>query len=288
MSEPIIKAFFDPATFTISYVVHSADDNRCAIIDPVLDFDPKAGRISTASAQRIVDYIADQALSVQWILETHAHADHLTAAHWLRELLGGKIGIGAGIGGVQSHFAKLYNLGEQFPVDGSQFDRVFADGETFSIGSLPVEVMFTPGHTPACICYKIADAVFVGDTLFMPDYGTARADFPGGDAGVLYQSIQKILSLPDETRLFMCHDYLPNGREPAWVSTVKQQREQNIMIHQGVEQEGFVAARKKKDATLAAPILILPALQVNIRAGQLPQPETNGVQYLKLPLNQLG
>ena len=288
MASAEIKAFFDQATFTISYVIHDGAGGPCAIIDPVLDFDPKAARISTVSAQSILDFVQEQNLSVEWILETHAHADHLSAAYWIKQQTGGKIAIGEGITGVQAHFAKLFNLGAEFVADGSQFDHLFTAGERFTIGSLVAEVLFTPGHTPACVSYHIDDAVFVGDTLFMPDYGTARADFPGGDAHALYESIQHILSLPAETRLFMCHDYLPGGREPKWETTVAEQREHNLMIHAGVSQEEFVSARKDKDAKLAAPVLILPSLQVNIRAGRLPEPEDNGVQYLKLPLNQLG
>lgn len=288
MSNPIIKGFFDPATYTISYVIHDDQGGPCAIVDPVLDFDPKAARVTTQSAREILDYIAGHDLQVEWILETHAHADHLSAAHWLQQQVGGRIAIGAGIVGVQAHFARLYNLGSEFVADGSQFDHLFADGEVFSIGSLQAEVMSTPGHTPACVSYKVEDAVFVGDTLFMPDYGTARADFPGGDAHALYQSIQRILSLPPETRLYMCHDYMPGGRDPVWETTVAEQRQHNVMINQGVSEREFISARENKDATLAAPVLILPSLQVNIRAGQLPPAEDNGVQYLKLPLNQLG
>ncbi|MAR91654.1 MAG: MBL fold metallo-hydrolase [Pseudomonadota bacterium] len=288
MTAPVIKAFFDPATYTISYVVHDGQGGPCAIIDPVLDFEPKAARISTVSAQLIVDYVREQGLTVEWILETHAHADHLSAAHWLQRKLGGRIAIGDGISAVQAHFAGLFNLGAEFVPDGSQFDHLFQDGERFTIGALEAEVMFTPGHTPACVSYHIADAVFVGDTLFMPDYGTARADFPGGDARALYQSIQRLMALPARTRLFMCHDYQPGGREPRWETTVAEQRQHNIMVHDGVSEADFVAARQKKDAQLAAPVLILPSLQVNIRAGQLPAAESNGIQYLKLPLNQLG
>lgn len=287
MSTPVIKAFFDPATYTISYVVHDKAGGPCAIIDPVLDFDAKAARTSTVSAQAILDYVAAQGLAVEWILETHAHADHLSSAYWIKQQVGGKIGIGEGITGVQQHFAGLFNLGSEFVADGSQFDHLFAAGEQFSLGELSCEVLFTPGHTPACISYRIEDAVFVGDTLFMPDYGTARADFPGGDARALYQSIQHILALPPETRLFMCHDYLPNGREPQWETTVAEQRRANLMVHEGVSEQDFVAARHKKDAALAAPVLILPSLQVNIRAGQLPTAEANGIQYLKLPLNRI-
>ncbi|AUM13647.1 MBL fold metallo-hydrolase [Ketobacter alkanivorans] len=287
MNSPIIKTFFDQSTYTFSYVVHGAPEGPCAIIDPVLDFDAKAARISTTSAQLILDYIAELNLSVEWILETHAHADHLSAAHWLKQQAGGNIAIGEGITGVQAHFSKLFNLGPEFVADGSQFDYLFQAGERLAIGSLECEVLFTPGHTPACVSYKIADAVFVGDTLFTPDYGTARADFPGGDAQALYRSIQQLLSLPAETRLFMCHDYLPNGRAPKWETTVAEQRKHNLMVHQGVSEADFVAARHAKDASLAAPVLILPALQVNIRAGQLPPAESNGTQYLKLPINRI-
>jgi len=288
MTTPIIKGFFDPATFTISYVIHDSQGGACAIVDPVLDYEPKAARVSTVSAGQILDYIAQQNLKVDWILETHAHADHLSAAYWIKQQVGGRIGIGAGITGVQAHFSRLYNLGPEFAADGSQFDHLFAAGERFDIGSLQAEVLFTPGHTPACVSYRVDDAVFVGDTLFMPDYGTARADFPGGDARVLYQSIQQLLALPPETRLFMCHDYLPGGRDPVWETTVAAQREANVMVHAGVSEDDFVQVRQAKDATLAAPVLILPSLQVNIRAGRLPAAEANGIQYLKLPLNQLG
>lgn len=288
MASPEIKAFFDPATFTISYVVHDGAGGPCAIVDPVLDFDPKAARISTVSAQSIIDFVTEQGLQVEWILETHAHADHLSAAHWIKQQVGGKIAIGEGITGVQAHFAKLFNLGPEFVADGSQFDHLFTRGEHFNIGRLEAEVLATPGHTPACVSYRIEDAVFVGDTLFMPDYGTARTDFPGGDAHVLYESIQSLLGLPTDTRLFMCHDYMPGGRDPKWETTVAEQRQHNLMIHEGISEAAFVEARQQKDAKLAAPVLILPALQVNIRAGQLPDPESNGVQYLKLPLNRLG
>ena len=254
MTDPVIKAFFDSGTSTISYVVHDGQGGPCAIIDPVLDFDPKAARITTHQAQSIVDYVSASGLAVEWILETHAHADHLSAAHWLQRKLGGRIAIGDGISAVQAHFAGLFNLGAEFVPDGSQFDHLFQDGERFTIGALEAEVMFTPGHTPACVSYHIADAVFVGDTLFMPDYGTARADFPGGDARALYQSIQRLMALPARTRLFMCHDYQPGGREPRWETTVAEQRQHNIMVHAGVSEADFVAARQKKDAQLAAPV----------------------------------
>ena len=287
MAEPIIKAFFDPATYTISYVVHGKDNLDCAIVDPVLDFEPRSARTSVESAERIVEYVQQQNLTVQWILETHAHADHLSAAQWLKQQLGGKVAIGKHIDLVQLHFAKLYGLGDTFAVDGSQFDHLFEEAETFSIGDLSAEVLYTPGHTPACISYKIEDAVFVGDTLFMPDYGTARADFPGGDAQTLYDSIQKLYSLPDETRLFMCHDYQPNGREPLWQTTVAEQKEANIMLDQGVARDDFVQKRRQRDATLKAPKLILPSLQVNIRGGDLPPQDSNGTRYLRIPLNRI-
>ncbi len=287
MQTPVVKAFFDPATFTVSYVVHGEEGDACAIVDPVLDFEPRSARITTQSAQQIVDYVKQNALHVEWILETHAHADHLSAAQWLKQQLGGKVAIGEHINKVQQHFAKLYNLGEQFPVDGSQFDYLFQSGERFSIGGLQGEVLFTPGHTPACVSYKIEDAVFVGDTLFMPDYGTARTDFPGGDAQALYDSIQFLFSLPDDTRMFMCHDYLPNGREAKWETTVAEQRKHNVLLSENTSAEEFVATRNDKNAKLAAPVLILPALQVNIRAGQIPDAEDNGVSYLKIPLNKI-
>lgn len=288
MQHAEIEAFFDPATFTISYVVYGEGSSACAIIDPVLDYDPKAARISTASAQKIVDFVQQNNLKVEWILETHAHADHLSSAHWLKQQVGGKVAIGEHIPLVQAHFARLYNFGDDFLQDGSQFDYLFNDGEKFSIGNLQVEVLFTPGHTPACVSYKVEESVFVGDTLFMPDYGTARTDFPGGDAKALYDSIQKILSLPDDTRLFMCHDYLPGGREPKWETTVAEQRKYNVLVNESVQCDEFVTTRNGKDAGLAAPVLILPSLQVNISAGVLPEPESNDVRYLKIPLNQLG
>lgn len=287
MSDPVIKAFFDPATYTVSYVVHGKGSTSCAIVDPVLDYDPKAARTTTESAQNIVQYVRQNQLTVEWILETHAHADHLSAAGWLKQKLGGKVAIGERIGLVQSHFANLYGLGSEFAVDGSQFDYLFKEREVFQIGDLTATVIFTPGHTPACVSYQVADAVFVGDTLFMPDYGTARADFPGGDAEALYQSIQKLYALPDETRLFMCHDYLPNGREPQWQTTVAEQRAHNVLLNGQVSLGEFVQQRSARDAKLAAPVLILPSLQVNIRAGELPPAESNGTRYLRIPLNKI-
>ncbi|ABC30883.1 Zn-dependent Hydrolase, including glyoxylases [Hahella chejuensis KCTC 2396] len=283
----IVRPFFDRATYTLSYVTHAEGDSRCAIIDPVLDYDSAAGRVSTDSAQNIVRYVKESGLQVEWILETHAHADHLSAAQWLKRELGGKVAIGEHIREVQSAFGRIFDLGTEFAVDGSQFDHLFRDGETFHIGTTPAQVMYTPGHTPACVSYVVADAVFIGDTLFMPDYGAARADFPGGDATELYRSIRRILSLPPQTRFFVCHDYLPNGRELRYESTVAEQRRENVLCHDGVSEQGFVQQRKDRDAKLGAPALMLPSLQVNIRGGKLPEAADNGVRYLKIPLNQI-
>lgn len=286
--KPVVEAFFDPTTYTVSYVVHAPGDRCCVLIDPVLDYDPKAGRVSTESAQRLVDFVRAHALQVEWILETHAHADHLSAAQWLKQQLGGQVAIGEHICSVQRRFADMFDLGSDFPVDGRQFDRLLAEGDRLTVGTMAIDVWHTPGHTPACVTYRIGDAMFVGDTLFMPDYGTARADFPGGDAAALYRSIRRILSLPEDTRLFMCHDYLPGGRAPQWETTVAAQRAQNLMVRDGITEEDFVQARRERDARLAAPVLILPSLQVNIRGGHLPEPAGNGIRYLKIPLNQLG
>lgn len=285
---PVVEAFFDPATFTVSYVVRAPGDSACVVIDPVLDYDPRAGRVSMESAQRVVDFIRLNRLQVEWILETHAHADHLSAAQWLKQQVGGQVAIGEHIRTVQQRFAGLFDLGPDFAVDGSQFDRLLGEGDCLRVGPMQVQVWNTPGHTPACVAYRIGDAVFVGDTLFMPDYGTARADFPGGDAAALYRSIQRILALPPDTRLFMCHDYLPDGRPPAWETTVAAQRAHNLMVREGVTEADFVQERQRRDAKLAAPVLILPSLQVNIRGGHLPEPAGNGIRYLKIPLNQLG
>ena len=282
-----VEPFFDPATWTWTYVVHAGQGTACAIVDPVLDYDAKSGRTRTDSAQRVVDYVRAQRLSVQWILETHAHADHLSAAIWLREQLGGRIGIGSRIPAVQGVFKKIFHLEPEFATDGSQFDHLFADDETFGIGDLPAHVLSVPGHTPACVAYQVGDAVFVGDTLFPPDVGTARCDFPGGSAQTLYHSVRKILSMPDETRLFMCHDYPPTDRAPRCETRVAEQRAHNIHIHDGIPEDQFVAMRTKRDAGLHMPTLILPAIQVNIRAGQMPPPEANGVSYLKIPINAL-
>lgn len=283
---PEIAAFFDPATFTVTYVAHDPATKEAAIIDSVLDYDPNSGRTSTASADAVIDYITSHNLKVTWLLETHAHADHFSAAPYLQERLGGKIAIGADITKVQDVFGKLFNAGTEFERDGSQFDALFSDGDTFTIGTLPVTVMHVPGHTPACIAYVVGEAVFVGDTMFMPDYGTARADFPGGDARTLFRSLRRILSLPAETRLFMCHDYLPKGRtEYVWETTVAAEREGNIHAHDGITEDEFVAMREARDATLDMPRLILPSVQVNMRAGHLPPPDENGITYLKIPVN---
>lgn len=286
--KPTVKAFFDEATWTVSYVVSDPQTERCAIVDSVLDYDPKAGRTSTDAADRVIAYVIEQGLTVDWILETHAHADHLTAAPYLRHKLGGRIGIGEHITTVQKVFGKVFNANSGFQPDGSQFDHLFADGETFRIGTLEGRVIHTPGHTPACLTYVIGDAAFVGDTLFMPDYGTARCDFPGGDAGTLYDSIQKIFALPPETRLFLCHDYKAPGRDSfAWETTVAEERAYNVHVHDGITREQFVAMRNARDKTLEMPVLILPSVQVNMRAGAMPPPEDNGVTYLKIPVNAL-
>ena len=286
-NQPHVKAFFDPATWTVSYVVYDQGGGHCAIIDSVLDFDSKSGRTTTTSADALMAFVKDKALTVQWILETHAHADHLSAAHYLRKQLGGQIAIGAAITDVQSVFKGIFNLEPEFHPDGSQFDHLFQPDEAFAIGDLTAHALPVPGHTPACMAYQVGDAVFVGDTLFMPDVGTARCDFPGGNAHDLYQSARKLMNLPGDTRLYMCHDYPPDGREPAWESTVAEQRASNIHIHDGVSEDAFVAMRSKRDAGLAMPNLILPSVQINIRAGAMPPAEANGHAYLKIPLNVL-
>ncbi|WBY03657.1 MBL fold metallo-hydrolase [Ramlibacter tataouinensis] len=284
---PQVHAVFDAATWTVSYVIHDGPGSACAIIDPVLDYDPRSGRTGTASADRLIEFVQAHNLRVEWILETHAHADHLTAAPYLKAELGGKTAIGEHITAVQGVFKAIYHLGPEFRQDGSQFDRLLADGDEIRVGRLVGEVLHVPGHTPADIAYRFGDAVFVGDTLFMPDVGTARCDFPGGDARKLYASIRRLLELPPSTRLFMCHDYPPQGREPAWETTVAEQRKGNIHVHDGVGEDAFVDMRTRRDATLEMPTLILPAVQVNIRAGELPPPEANGVAYLKIPVNAL-
>jgi len=284
---PKVHPLFDEATWTVTYVVHNGQGSACAIIDSVLDYDPKSGRTRTVSADRVIDYVEDNALNVAWILETHAHDDHLSAATTLKERLGGKIAIGEHITRVQEVFKEIFNLEPQFRTDGSQFDRLLVDEEEIQIGELTAKVLYVPGHTPACVAYQIGDAVFVGDTMFMPDVGTARCDFPGGDAKTLYASVRKLLRLPPQTRLFMCHDYPPNHRKVAFESTVSAQREKNIHVHDGVSEAEFMAMRSQRDATLEMPVLILPAVQINIRAGEMPPKESNGIAYLKIPLNAL-
>lgn len=282
-----IASFFDPITSTASHVVYDQAGGHAAVIDPVLDYDAKSGRTSSVAADQIAQFLREQALTLAWILETHAHADHLSSAKYLQGLFGGKIAIGAHIGQVQTVFKKLFHLEPEFAVDGSQFDVLLQEDEVFQIGALQAKALYVPGHTPADMAYQIGDAVFIGDTLFMPDTGTARCDFPGGDAQQLYRSIQKILSLPPATRLFLCHDYPPAGRLPQLHSTVAEQRAANIHVHEGVSEQQFVTMRQSRDATLAVPVLILPAVQVNIRAGAFPPAESNGVSYLKIPLNSL-
>ncbi|MDO5091766.1 MAG: MBL fold metallo-hydrolase [Cardiobacteriaceae bacterium] len=278
----IIQAFFDEATHTVTYLAADPATRRAAIIDPVLDYDHRSGEASVASANRVLHAAAEQHLEITYILETHAHADHLSAAPYLRERTGAAVIIGEHIRDVQRIFRPVFNLSDN---DASGFDQLLADGDTLPLGNLTIEAIHTPGHTPACLSYRIGDAVFVGDTLFMPDYGTARADFPGGSAKTLYQSIQKLLQLPDDTRLFMCHDYKAPGRDHyAWETTVGEQRRANVHVREGVSENDFVALREARDATLAAPVLLLPSIQVNIRAGQLPAAESNGVRYLKIPL----
>lgn len=290
-----IESFFDPDTFTFSHVLWDSATRQCALIDSVLDYDPKSGRTATTSADRLVARVRELGLQVQWLLETHVHADHLSAAPYLQRQLGGQLAIGSHITTVQNTFGRLFNAGTEFARDGSQFDRLLADGDEFGIGSLQARALHTPGHTPACMTYVVTDTsteppqrvAFVGDTLFMPDYGTARCDFPGGSAATLYQSIQKVLALPDDTELYMCHDYPPAGRAPQHTTTVAEQKRANVHVHQGVTQAEFVRLREQRDAGLAMPVLILPSVQVNMRAGHLPPPEDNGVSYLKIPLNAL-
>ncbi|MEQ9326652.1 MAG: MBL fold metallo-hydrolase [Rhodospirillales bacterium] len=284
---PAVRTFFDEATFTATHVTWDPDTKRAAIIDSVLDYEVKSGRTSTESADKVIAFVEAEGLAVDWILETHVHADHLSAAPYLKGKLGGKVAIGSKIPAVQGVFKKVFNAGEGFATDGRQFDRLFEDGETFPIGGIEVRVMHTPGHTPACAVYVVGDAAFVGDTLFMPDFGTARCDFPGGDAAQLYRSIRRVLDLPPETRLFMCHDYAPGGREYRWETTVAAERAENIHVRDGVTEAEFVAMRTKRDKELSMPALILPSVQVNMRAGALPPAEDNGVSYLKIPLNAL-
>ncbi len=287
LQDVTVEAFFDSATWTVSYLVVDTLEKRAAIIDPVLDYDPKSGRTSTNAADQLLARIRDQQLQVDWILETHAHADHLSAAAYLKSHIGGRVGIGQHIRQVQKTFKSLFNLEPAFMSDGSQFDHLFEDGERFAIGRIPVQAMHVPGHTPADMAYVMPGMVFVGDTLFMPDVGTARADFPGGDVHALYESIQRLLALPPETQLYMCHDYPPEGREPAWVCTVAAQKARNIHVKDGISEVTFTNMRRTRDATLEMPTLILPAVQVNVRAGHMPPPEVNGVSYLKIPINAL-
>ncbi len=285
---PEVTGFFDEKTNTISYIVKDPTSKSCALVDSVLDFDMASGRTEFEQADLLLAKIEEQDLEVEWILETHVHADHLSAAPYLRDKTGGKIGIGSNITDVQQIFGKIFNAGTEFQMDGSQFDTLFAEGDTFNIGALTARAMHTPGHTPACMTYVIGDAAFVGDTLFMPDFGTARTDFPGGSAEELYQSIWKILQLPPETRLFMCHDYKAPGRdEYKWETTVAEQRQANIHVHEGVSMEEFVKFRTERDATLSMPKLIIPSVQVNMRAGEMPPEEDDGNTYLKIPVNQL-
>jgi glyoxylase-like metal-dependent hydrolase (beta-lactamase superfamily II) len=287
-AKPEVTAFFDEDTFTVSYVVADPAGRTCAIVDSVLDFDPASGRTSRKSADAIIAFIRKKELKVDWILETHVHADHLSAAPYLRKELGGRVGIGFNVTVVQNTFGKVFNVEPEFRRDGSQFDHLFQDGETFRIGGLEAKAIYTPGHTPACMTYVIGDAAFVGDTMFMPDYGTARCDFPGGDARQLYRSIRKIFTLPPETRLFMCHDYKAPGRDQyRWETTVAEERAKNVHVRDGISEDEFVAMRKSRDATLGMPRLILPSVQVNMRAGEMPPPEPNGARYLKLPVDAL-
>ncbi len=283
---PQVKAFFDDATFTVSYVVRDPGSKACAIIDSVLDYDPASGRTSQASADAVIAYVRAEGLEVVWQLETHAHADHLSAAPYLQAVLGGQLAIGENIVRVQQTFGTLFNIGSDFARDGRQFNHLFKDGEAFGIGDLQGIALHVPGHTPACMAYVIGEAVFVGDTLFMPDYGTARCDFPGGDAATLYRSIQRLLTLPDATRVFLCHDYkAPERADYAWETTIGDQRRDNVHVHAGVSEAAFVTLREARDKTLGMPRLILPSVQVNMRGGHLPEPEDNGVRYLKIPLN---
>jgi glyoxylase-like metal-dependent hydrolase (beta-lactamase superfamily II) len=288
---PHLESFFDEATSTFSHLLLDRATGQCALVDSVLDYDPQSGRTRHTSADRLIARVRALGAQVQWLLETHVHADHLSAAAYLKQALGGQVAIGAGITTVQATFGALFNAGSEFARDGSQFDHLFQDDEVFSIGSLPARAMHTPGHTPACMTYVVGQGArqlaFVGDTLFMPDYGTARCDFPGGDAATLYRSIQRVLSLPPDTRLYLCHDYPPTARpHQAW-TTVADQRAHNVHVHEGVSEAAFVAMRQARDATLALPVLLLPSVQVNMRAGELPPAEANGIRYLKIPLDAL-
>jgi glyoxylase-like metal-dependent hydrolase (beta-lactamase superfamily II) len=282
---PTVAAFFDAQTSSMSYIVSEPDGPAAVVIDPVLNYDARSGRTSTASADEILAHVRDKGLQVAWILETHTHADHMTAMAHLKKALGAKTGIGRVVAKVQGNFVRLYGIGGEVATDGSQFDHLFADGETFKVGAMEGRVLATPGHTPGCVTYVFGDAAFIGDTMFMPDSGTARCDFPEGDAATLYRSIRRILDLPGSTRLFVCHDYQPDGRELAYEATVAEHRRANVHIKDGIDEAAFVAMRTERDATLSAPALILPAVQVNIRAGEFPAPDKNGTSYLKIPLN---
>ena len=284
---PVVKGFFDPETWTVTYVVYEKPGSRCIIIDSVLAYDPKSGRTHTRPADEVIEFVRRNELKTEWILETHAHADHVTAAPYLKSHLGGKIAIGDHISVVQGVFKGIFNLEPGFPVNGSQFDQLLKDNQEIRFGNLSMKALFVPGHTPACMAYQVGDAIFVGDTMFMPDVGTARCDFPGGDAHTLYQSMKKILSFPLQTRLFMCHDYPPNGRPVNFETTVAEERKSNIHMHDGISEEQFIEMRTTRDATLEMPVLILPAIQINIRAGELPPKEVNGISYLKIPVNAL-
>jgi glyoxylase-like metal-dependent hydrolase (beta-lactamase superfamily II) len=285
--KPEVTAFFDEPTNTVSYVVKDPSSNACAVIDSVMDIDYAAGRISYQSADEIIRFVQEHGLKVEWLIETHAHADHLSAAPYIQGKLGGKLGIGENIKVVQEVFGKIFNEGTEFQRDGSQFDQLFKDGDTYRIGGMTAFAMLTPGHTPACMTHVVGDAAFVGDTLFMPDGGTARADFPGGDARVLYRSIKRVLELPPETRLFMCHDYAPGGREIKWETSVAEERAHNIHVRDGVSEDEFVKMREARDKTLELPKLIIPSIQVNIRGGNLPEPDVTGKRHLKVPINEL-
>ena len=285
--KPEVTAFFDEPTNTVSYVVKDPNSKSCAVVDSVMDIDYAAGRIAYQSADKIIEFIRANDLKLEWLIETHVHADHLSGAPYIQEKLGGQIGIGANITIVQETFGKVFNEGTEFQRDGSQFDRLFKDGDSYMIGTMKAYAMHTPGHTPACMTHVIGDAAFVGDTLFMPDGGSARADFPGGDARTLYRSIKRVLALPGETRLFMCHDYGPNGREIRWETSVAEQRAHNIHVKDGVTEDQFVATREARDKTLSMPKLIIPSLQVNMKAGELPAPDASGKRFLKVPINGL-
>lgn len=282
-----IKTFFDQDTATFTHIVNDMSTQKCAIIDSVLNYDQYSGRTNTKSADQVINYITGQNLSVEWIIDTHIHADHITASHYLKEKLGGKIGIGSKIKNVLALWVPIFNTGKDTNLDASQFDQLFEDNEVFKLGTVDVKVMHTPGHTPACASYLIEDAVFVGDTIFMPDIGSARTDFPGGSAAALYDSVKRILCLPDKTRIFMCHDYPPEGRDVAWISTVKDEKEKNVLLHDGITKEQYITVRNKRDEGKAVPKLLLPSIQANLRAGTFGAPENNDIMYIKIPVNKI-